>query len=182
MKVAIAGTHCSGKSTFVKYLHEKYPDVPVLESTITFPADAYNMISTQLAIMQHRIELERKGASFFTDRSIFDCLAYSMYHFYNGKNVWAFHDIFFKRFNMYLSSRPYDLLIFVDEMFPLEDNGRRPLDEHMQKVIFNMIKGYVITYSTVFGVPVVVIRGSDEERYALVKECIDKLCQSKILK
>jgi nicotinamide riboside kinase len=68
----------------------------------------------------------------------------------------------------YIASKPYDLIIFVDEMFPIEDNGNRCLDEKYQKWVFEFLKGEIHGAWERFGVPTIDVRGSTEERVEMI--------------
>jgi nicotinamide riboside kinase len=72
----------------------------------------------------------------------------------------------------YIASQPYDLIVFVDEMFPIEDNGNRCLDEKYQKWIFDFLKGAIPSWGR-FGISTMNVRGSTEERVEMI---LRKMC------
>ena len=180
-RIGISGTHCSGKSTLVDALvkakeFEGYPYIK--EVAARFPREQRQYLVTQLDIMGAQVTEELKYTHFISDRTVLDNLAYSMLNFEESVAEKTDVDTVMTRVKQfcaclaleseYIATKPYDLIIFVDEMFPIEDNGNRCLNEKYQKWIFDFLKGEVHGAWERFGIPTIDVRGSTEERIEMI--------------
>lgn len=169
MKIAICGTHCSGKSTLVNELSTELNLPRILEVAGTFKEEERQELSTQLDILHLQIQNELENESFISDRSVIDNSAYIYYHSMkqNMPNVYMEAKKFI---NQYLTNHPYNLIIFINEYFPLENNGIRNMDGEQQIKIYNFIEEILPGTCSQFNIPLIVINGSNEKRKRAVMQ------------
>jgi nicotinamide riboside kinase len=190
-RIAFVGTHCSGKSTLVDALVQELDDYPIIkEVAARFPREKRQHLATQFDIMSAQIAEEMKNSFFISDRSVVDNIAYTTLNFQesiNGKTDLDFVISRVKLFTMclslerdYLTTRPYDLIVFIDEMFPIEDNGNRCLNEGYQKWVFEFLKNEVALTGITYHIPVLDVTGSVEERVSAVLSFLTKLDARKL--
>ena len=191
-RLGLCGTHCCGKTTLTDDLRKVY-DFPV----ITGIADKYTRperarMETQLNICFDQIQAEKTASvtrdefghpcGFISDRTVIDNLAYSyMCRDANTKHsifaleaVVIYHQIK-DQVMSHIASDPYDLVVFVDEYFPIEDNGTRCVSETAQVFVYKFIDRFlrdweVVTKETDRIYPVLRVNGTREER---VKQVIN---------
>lgn len=174
-RIAFVGTHCCGKSTLVDALAEELADYPIIkEVAARFPREDRQHLATQFDIMNAQIAEELKSPFFISDRSVIDNIAYTTLNFQESIAGKTDLDLIFARVKQftaclameqeYMMIRPYDLIVFVDEMFPIEDNGNRCLNEHYQQWIFKFLKNEVGMAGNRYRIPVLDVKGSVEER------------------
>lgn len=169
MKIAICGTHCSGKSTLVDYISDKLNLEKIKEVAGKFPEEKRKLLTIQLQILQSQINEELSRKNFISDRSVIDNCAYLHFHA-KRLGIDFFHDKIKSHIKNYLSINPYDLIIFVDEYFPLEDNGIRNLDVNQQKYIFDYLKQNIFSVSKKFNIDLICVKGTTEDRYEMVSQ------------
>jgi len=76
----------------------------------------------------------------------------------------------------YIMTRPYDLIVFVDEMFPIDENDeKRCPSEKYQWWIYHFLKGEVSVTSALYRIPVLDIAGSTEKRVELIMKKLASL-------
>jgi nicotinamide riboside kinase len=171
MRVGICGTHCSGKTTLARALAEEFDLALIEEVAAGFPRERRGALETQFAIMDAQIAAERAaGEDFVSDRTVIDNATYiewcarhqpgaaplSVYG-----TVWAGQD----RAIAHLIDEPYDLLVVVDEYFPIEENGVRSLDAEQQAFVFSRLQGLVGFYTHAAGLEQVMrVRGDPATR------------------
>lgn len=169
MKIAICGTHCSGKSTLVDYISNELNIPKIKEVAGRFTEEERQLFVTQLDILQEQINEERKHKSFVSDRSVVDNCAYIYYHASNQGLENVYNEA--KKFvNNYLSKKPYDAIFFVDEYFQLVDNGMRNLDKNQQEYVFNYLKNHIDGIANQYGIPIIHISGSTKKRTEVIKK------------
>jgi len=169
VKIAVCGTHCSGKSTLVDYISETLHIPPINEVAGHFSEEERKNLATQLDILQSQIHEELSHDHFISDRSVIDNCAYIHFHAHL-KNMESVYKETKKFVNDYLNKHPYDLIIFVDEYFPLVDNGIRNLDANQQKDVFDYLKKHITHLSKRFNIPTLFISGNTHMRYKTVEE------------
>jgi nicotinamide riboside kinase len=176
VKIAVCGTHCSGKSTLVDYI-SKTLEVPIIKEVAgRFTEKERQNLATQLDILQSQMNEEISREDFISDRSVIDNCAYIRFHSHRN-NIPSVYKETKKFVNNYLTTQPYDLIIFVDEYFPLVNNGIRNLDENQQKIVFEYLKKHITAVAARYNIPLLVIRGSTRKRYELVKEWLTSQTQ-----
>lgn len=184
-RIGIAGTHCAGKTTLVEALNKilGYPEIK--EVAAGFAKSDRKYLKTQLNIMGAQIEAEMATSHFLSDRTVADNLAYSTLCF--EESVQGMTDMsgvftMVKEYlscvglgTEYLASRPYDLIVFIDEMFPIEDNGLRCTNEKYQKWVFEFLKVETGVISINHRIPVLDVTGSTESRIAAILSSLENL-------
>ena len=152
MRVGICGTHCSGKTTLARALAAEFDLALVEEVAAAFPRESRGSLATQFAIQQAQIAAERAaGPDFVSDRTVLDNAAYiewcarhvpqeSPLSVYTA--IWKGQDAAIA----HLLAAPYDLLVFVDEYFPPEENGVRSLDADQQVFVHKRLAGSLAFY------------------------------------
>ena len=200
VRIGITGTHCSGKSTLLNDLHEDFPSVPVITGVADrYPRADRNNMETQLNICLDQIQAEKLARAridddgsvggFISDRTVIDNLAYSyMCRDANmrGKDSFAACAIYqqIKETVMsYVWTNPYDLVIFVDEYFPIEDNETRCISKSAQKFVYEFINRFVTDWKEATiekgrVCPVIRVKGSREERVEMVKKYVRTVKQN----
>lgn len=173
MKLAIMGTHSTGKTTLVNEL-KKHIDLPIIsEVARSFPRDItdnpINEMNRQMNIFDRQLyeeDLNYKG--FISDRSTIDNAAYMIlalreYGYYIPINVYM--DVI-KNIKLATNNinKFYDYLFYIPIEFETVDDGFRNIDEVERKNIDMIIKElYDIEY---------IITGTIEERVKKVLEII----------
>jgi nicotinamide riboside kinase len=187
-RIGISGSHCSGKSTLVDALaaRKEFEEYPLIkEVAAQFPRGRRQLLTTQFDIMTAQIKEEMKYKFFISDRTVIDNIAYSLLNFeesVSGKTdidtVMARMKQFCFCLNLeseYIARRPYDLMVFVDEMFPIEDNGNRCLNEDYQVWIYNFLKNEIYAAGNINRIPVLYVEGSTEERISMILAALDRM-------
>jgi len=181
-RIGVCGTHCAGKTTLVEALNKILEYPKIVEIASRFPRDKRRHMKTQLDIMSAQISEEIGVQHFISDRTVIDNLAYSTLCFVESvRDLTNMSEVFIqiKEYMIcmglgtdYLSSRPYDLIVFVDEMLPLENDGNRCLNQKYQEWIFDFMKVETGLVNVNYRMPVIDVRGTTEDR---VKSVIDSL-------
>lgn len=174
MKIGIMGASCSGKSTLLKALHEKYPNYcTISEIASNYTIEQRNEFGFQYDILRQQIAAERDLASFFSDRTVLDNLAYCGWYYrekrYSEPEV---YHACLKLVDEHLRHDPYDVIFFIDDYFYLEDNGIRLIDIHQQAETFRMMKNIISLYSNLYDINYYDIIGSTEERIKIIERRI----------
>lgn len=170
MKIGICGTHCAGKTTLVRGLKSCVPDhVCFIEDAAwDFKREDRVYMNTQYKITLNQMKRELNHRCFISDRTVIDNLAYAMIcdSKYPNKSIIAgtIQDMI----EAYLVEHPYDVIFFVDEYFPLEDNGNRDMDDTHQRFMYLFMKILVRLIAPKYDIPVVYISGSEDDRVRAV--------------
>lgn len=152
-RIGISGTHNCGKTTLMNALttNDQFNDF----AYVTGIADRYNREDRKQMLTQECIcndiiasetSMHTDGISFIHDRTLADNLAYSRaLYAYGDDQTKKTRDIF-KRIESkvynYFNTNPYDLVIFIDEYFPIEDNGTRCTSEKTQVFVYRFLKSF----------------------------------------
>lgn len=136
MRVAIVGSHSTGKTTLLRTLSERFA-VPILsevarEKINESPKLPHHMTpeergELQTAILDEQIRRESGDGQFLSDRSVFDAVAYSF-------DTPSFDALRSKAF-AHAEARPYDRVFFLPVEFPLEGDDIRSQDEAYRKTV-----------------------------------------------
>lgn len=181
MKIGISGSHCSGKSELARALAYKYP-TPI----ITGIADKYTKtqrtsLETQHDILKALIKAEKAQINFISDRTVIDALAYFVNRYkVSEKNhlTAAIYGRHITTFIGYIQNNPYDLIVYVDDVLPHEDNGIRD-EEDNQIDIWSDIDSLLPFYSGLFELPYVVVKGPTILRVKKIDNIIKDLYSQK---
>lgn len=176
MKIGICGTHCAGKTTLVNALknefgYEKFRYICEIAATI--PRIERETLAVQAKILSAQIAAEQLAKpDFISDRTVLDNLAYTFYYAYVIENDLRAYTAAFNEVEKYFTTKPYDIIFFIDEYFPLVDNGiRNHVDEEFQDTIFNILKDWCS--SKLWSVPIIKLRGTTDKRIEQIKRAID---------
>jgi nicotinamide riboside kinase len=161
MRIAIVGSHSTGKTTLLRALapvlgfptisevaREKIAESPKLphemrpEERAEFQAD----------ILEEQIRQEAALPAFVADRSVFDAAAYAF-------DTPAFAELS-ERAARYATASPYGKIFFLEIEFPLSGDGIRSEDETYRKAVENALRSVLENA----GVPYETVRGTPEER------------------
>lgn len=161
MRIGICGTHCAGKTTLAKFIAER--DGYELIADVAGDFINREQGSVQLDIAKAQMVRERlAGDNFVSDRTVFDNIAYqyeidpSLY-----MNLSA-------EYKEHLMEHPYDLIVFVDEYFPIEDAPHRSNSEVQQKWIYNFLRDNLSQFTLGYQIPYCVVFGPTEQRYEMI--------------
>lgn len=171
MKIAVVGTHCAGKSTLVDNI-STYFDLPKIEEVASKygKSDRPDVI-TQITILDRQMNEERCHDNFVSDRSVFDNMAYLSYY---SRNLGGDGEL--SRFATmlaaisHLKDNPYDYMVFVDEYFPLVDDGNRDMDSEIQEWVYTWIKDRIYYFSDIVRIPVIRVYGTTDNRILSIVE------------
>jgi uridine kinase len=169
-RIGIAGSHSCGKTTLLHELSKQLPDYPTVgEVASFFPRTTRRYMETQCAIMRMQIECENRHPLMISDRTVMDNIAYTDLC-YAENNFRTIEDTILLKINQdryhnHMMHRPYDLIAFVDEILPLEDNDSRCLNPFYQELIYNDLKGIVSdAYQKYGGFEILYVKGNTRER------------------
>lgn len=180
MRIGISGCHNSGKTTLMKAIAEKYPAPIITGVAHKFTKTDRTCLDTQYSILKALIKEEKKYDNFIHDRTIFDGLAYFNRRYLKGERnhlTAKIYGQYFGTFVEHAQSHPYDLVIFIDDILPLEDNGVRDMEG--QEEIYNFLTQAVPLYTEQFGIPCIKVRGSTELRMKKINSLVKKIYSQK---
>ncbi len=175
MRIGICGTSCSGKTTLAREL-AKSLNYPLIAEVAEYYKEDRHLLSTQARIADTQMNSEMCYSSFVSDRTVYDNMAYTMY-WYNKLYFPTYED---RRISgdtteelyQYSLDRPYDLVVFVDEYFPLEDDGNRSMDEFEQRQVFTLIKNFILDHPDIH---CIMVRGSTADRLRKIRDAIQRV-------
>lgn len=170
MKIWIAGTHGTGKSTILS-LMEWVKINEIARSVIkTIGHPKYMEIDWlnhfQTLVLDKQISAELKNKEFISDRTVFDMIAYSYLHC-DAKTYALLVD---KAISHY-TNNPYDIVFYLPIEFPLVADWIRFEDEKIRELIDLLIKNNLQRYN----VEHITITGSVEERLEKINKHIKEV-------
>jgi hypothetical protein len=187
MKIAVIGTQCVGKSTYIKDFIKKWPMYTTPEKSYRDVLKEKNLPHSSKATEQTQIEILNflvdqateysKKDNVILDRSVLDCLAYSSWLNIKGKLSDKLLDQ--QRIIVRETLKLYDVLFFIPltkaSKIEIEDDGFRDIDPIFREEIDFIYKAFEESYHKGDGrvfpkddtPPVIEIFGSPEERIAL---------------
>lgn len=180
MKVGFVGTHNSGKTTIVKEIerrglyakHSYFTDI-----TRTMTKTNISSLATQLSIFDNLVGAEKATNNFISDRTVLDNYAYFHWYYKSLPSKIAYSDLYTEyvvKFDKYMQTKPYDAVIFVDEYFPIANDGVRDTDEVFQGWVFEALDNIVPFKCEVYNIPFFKVQGSTETRIERVQEILAK--------
>jgi nicotinamide riboside kinase len=170
VKIAICGTHCAGKSTLVVLLSKEL-SIPIIKEVAgNYTEKERKNLETQLHILNDQTNAESKNTDFISDRSVIDNLAYIWFHSEKNKMPRVYKEAS-EFVDLYIETKkPYDLIIFVEEYFPLVDNGIRNLDVNQQADIYKFLIENAQKMCEKHNIPFLKIKGNTKKRIKVIKE------------
>ena len=148
MKIAITGTHGTGKST-LSYLMAAYykklgKNVKVVQEVARNCPFPINLGMTREAALWIYLEHSRKELEaihkhdvVICDRSVYDSFAYAKYFGLIDQEILNFEEAAFRHFST------YDKIVFVNPDMPIQTDGIRPSDESFQIGVHQIIKNRI---------------------------------------
>jgi len=169
MRIAITGTHGTGKTTLAQVVAERL-NLPLITEAARHVARVMGITHAgifiqdkalarrfQQAVLREQIRAENNyPGGFVSDRSTLDCCAYWMA--YGLEAYPGYEEICF--------SNPYDLLVYVPPEIPCRADGFRDTDEALRQLVDEHIKKSL----ALMPCPTIRVTGSPEERAAAVLE------------
>jgi len=169
-RIGIVGSHSCGKTSLLHELSKQLPNYPVIEEVASlFPRSTRRYMETQCAIMRMQIESEKRCQPLMiSDRTVMDNITYTYLCFEESPpsdenaTLMEFNN---ERCEKHMKTHPYDLIIFVEECLPIEDNNSRCLNPHYQTLIYDRLKELVILSRKVYkDFDILYIKGTLDER------------------
>ena len=174
MKIALTGTHSSGKTSLINSLSvlEEFKDYKIFTENTRYLKDNIGvklnddseLISQYIFIGERAKELF-SGNNILCDRSIYDVCSYTI-----GSNsiTWKDKETFIK--GCVPLMKEYDVIIYVSpEGVNIEDNGLRSTNSEYRDKIDSVIKEALIEWPPV---KLIEVKGTTEERIAKIKETL----------
>lgn len=169
MRIAIVGSHSTGKTTLLRLLAERLEISTLSEVAREMIAESdklpHHMTAEergefQMGILREQIRRELAAESFLSDRSVFDAVAYS----FDTPSYGDLRSIA----QSHASERPYHRIFFLPVEFPLEGDGIRSQDEDYRLAVENELLKILERTRT----PFVRVAGSPEVR---LSACLESL-------
>lgn len=140
MKVAVIGSHGTGKTTLCKDIAKALKDFTFIPDVVP---DAFKLgftinekcpPETQFWILSKQLELERNTPGHWVmEKSLWDNIVYGNFSIKSKKVLEVIRQIVNKNIN-------YDLLFYLPIEFPIPDDGLRSLNVDYQKAIDRGLK------------------------------------------
>ena len=179
MRIFFTGAQGTGKSTLVKELAKRHPELTVHDSMskIFMKGDKNNQLTSdfQKRISLYCLNLYVNDRDFISSRSYFDSIAYPTYHVNQNIDNQTILDMV----------RLYEDLMFEDDCIyfylPIEfeisegNNLLRITDKEYQQSIDRIIKNEIEYINTIHPGKVITLHGSVEERLREIENHLSKL-------
>lgn len=172
MRIGLCGTHCSGKTTLSGELAKALNHPLINEVAASYTERDRKFVYIQLEILQNQMERELALNRFVSDRTVFDNFAYLQYHATLNNFVITIGEVQ-EIINQYMKIHPYDYVVFIDEFFPLVDNGQRNMEADQQKIIYGFLKEYAPAQCNKFNIPIIPITGNTPNRVQTIIDHIE---------
>ncbi|MCK9326974.1 MAG: ATP-binding protein [Bacteroidales bacterium] len=173
MRIAICGASSAGKTTLVKRLAMKHPEWTIIqEVSSNFDRQYRNTVRIQRMILEKQIdaEINIKGHTVLLDRCVLDNLVYC----WRVCHTIAFDDCLCL-INNHMRTKPYDLIVFVNEYFPLVDNGLRDIDPVAQRQTFSAMSIMIPAMCNAYGIPFLRVTGHTNSRIDVIEKRLREL-------
>jgi len=193
MKIAISGTHCMGKTTYIQDFLKKWENYKTPEKSYrdyisekNLPHSKESNEESQKIILDALVDQSQeytKDENIIFDRCVLDNLAYSSWLFLNGKVSEKFLDE--SRIIIRESLKLFDIIFYfpITKYSPvkIEDDKFRDTDpvfrEEVDNIFSTFLKSYQQQDGRVFPVddspPIIEIFGNREERIAMTGFYLD---------
>ena len=164
MRLAVSGTHSVGKTTLIRELVKILPYPLIDEISRRYSFDQRKNPEVQKSMVREQIEAEQEKSSFIIDRCILDYLTYCTLEHNYGRYPLETYEYCLELTTNYIKKKPYDVIVFVDECSPVEDDGERWEGEKYQREIYLMLSSIVRGVSIMGDIHVINVRGPTEIR------------------
>ena len=166
MRIALVGTHNSGKTSLVNSLNglEQFKEYKFFTEKTRKLRDELNIklnddseLISQYVFVGERARELQSGENIICDRSIYDVCSYTL----GAKSIdWS--DKKYMVEGCVPLMKQYDVIIYVDpEGVEIEDNGLRSVDPTYRTKIDEVIKALLIEYKPL---KLICIKGTNEQR------------------
>ena len=174
MKIAITGTHSSGKTTLAKRCSEYFGLKYVRGDTIRtimeqyFPTKSYDDLTKEeywklenIGLLE-RIKAEKKEKSFVSDGCTLNSIAYAKAKL--EEDIHMIKD--FDKFSRVATdnAKHYDFIFYLPPEIPLVNDGFRPMDEKFRLLIDHLLLQNLKNYKFY------TVSGSIEDRLRQIKK------------
>ena len=153
-RIAICGSHGTGKTTLAKYI-SKALRFPLIEEAARVVIPTYGFKTTdeffkaaekeksiadilQVSIFYKQLENEKSNIFFVSDRSVLDNIAYAQYLGVNKDILKSLTDIAYRHVK-----DGYDLLVYIYPTIPIEDDGFRLADQESRQKIADILEQHI---------------------------------------
>jgi deoxyadenosine/deoxycytidine kinase len=176
VKVALIGTHGTGKTTLMNRVLTDYRKFDKMSDAFS---DAGAMFKDKLLEILDKNNLQLYfyarhlyrvsiNDDFISDRSVLDALCYAKYE--NRKGNLSNTMMNFLEDKSFELLNQYDYLFWLRPEFELVGEDKRPVDKEYQLAIDNIFQEYIQSKD----INIIRLSGTVEERYNIIKNILDK--------
>lgn len=179
MRIAITGTHGTGKTTLARALSKelKLPLIAEIareaakntcvDHASKLLSNIYIARKFQWEVLRQQVNAEDSFCGkFVSDRCTLDCFAY--WKAYGIKSGHGYKQKCFQRY--------YDLLVYVPIEFRCPDDGFRDTDE----ILRSIVDEYIVKYLPQMCHPHITVTGNIEERIAKILDFVKRMLGGKL--
>lgn len=174
MKIAVIGSHGTGKTTICRGLAKKLrlnyiPDIVAEAFRLKFPINESTPPETQFWILSKQLELERNTPEhWIMEKSLWDNIIYGGFSIKKKSIMKVIKNIVEK-------NASYDLVFFCPIEFPIPDDGLRSLNKDFQRTIDRNFRKYLNRHKIQF----IELHGDEQTRLDYASSLIDKIIKKK---
>jgi nicotinamide riboside kinase len=177
IKIGLAGTHSTGKTTLIRELKKEMPRLNLVSEAARdcpFPINEKTNFKSQEWIFRTQVEREIKvplDDITISDRTVYDQLAYIRYAYENGNITFDEYMVLEKYVTNW--GHTYDYIVYIPIEFDAEDDGVRSVNEFYRIAIDKHVTDILDEHVD----PLIrcAVGGTPQERAAKVKEIIMEL-------
>ena len=178
IKIALIGTHGTGKTTLMNRVVEEYDIFNDMQDAFSDAGALYkdklleilDKNNLQLYFYARHLYRVSINDNFISDRSVLDALCYARYEYENGNLSTSMYD--FLEEKSFELLKEYDCLFWLRPEFDLVGENKRPEDKFYQKAIDEIFESYIY-YKLDHSILVKQLSGSVEKRFNEISSYID---------
>lgn len=186
-KITIVGSHFVGKTNLCKrifdYLNQQGHNVGFLREVVRdcpFPVNEMATVEAQSWILDEQkrreFELEKKNDIVIMDRGVIDNYAYWLRVAQKLKIDVNFIEK--KQKDIFNHSKNYDLILFLHPFeSDIQNDNFRSIDPEWRKQMHDRVFDIMERFQTQFDVPVISLRGTEEEVFEQARRYVDGLVE-----